>query len=83
VVDRRVLKEVLTPAQVRAARGWLNWSQEDLSAKSGVSQKSIARYEREHCVAYANTLAKLRGAFESAGVRFEFDGMAARGIRRE
>lgn len=82
MVDRRVLKELLTPAQVRAARAWLNWSQEDLSERSGVSQKSIARYEQERCVAYANTLAKLRQAFECAGVAFEFDGMAARGIRR-
>lgn len=71
----------LSPAQVRAARAWLNWTQDDLSAKSGVSQKSIARYELELSVPYAGTLAKLRQAFESEGISFQFDGMTPKGIR--
>jgi transcriptional regulator with XRE-family HTH domain len=71
----------LSPAQVRAARAWLNWTQDDLSATSGVSQKSIARYELELSVPYADTLAKLRQAFESAGIGFQFDGMTPKGIR--
>jgi transcriptional regulator with XRE-family HTH domain len=71
----------LSPAQVRAARAWLNWTQDDLSARSGVSQKSIARYELELSVPYEDTLAKMRQAFESEGISFQFEGMIPRGIR--
>jgi transcriptional regulator with XRE-family HTH domain len=71
---------VITPAQVRAARAWLNWSQDNLSERSGVSQRTIARYELEKSVPYETTLANLRAAFEAAGIRFQFNGMSAKGI---
>jgi transcriptional regulator with XRE-family HTH domain len=70
----------VSPAQVRAARAWLRWSQEYLSTRSGVSQRSIARYELERSVPYAATLASIRNAFEAAGVRFQFQGMISQGI---
>jgi transcriptional regulator with XRE-family HTH domain len=70
-------------AQVRAARGWLNWSQDDLAARSGVSLKSIARYEAERSVPYDKTLAKLRTTFEQAGVTFLFDGTIGKGVRHD
>jgi transcriptional regulator with XRE-family HTH domain len=70
----------VTPEQVRAARAWLNWSQDDLAARSGVSQRSIARYEQGRSVPYEDTLAKLKYAFEAAGIRFHFVGMSAAGI---
>ncbi len=72
---------LVSPAQVRAARSWLNWTQDELSAKSGVSQKSIARYELELSTPYAHTLAKIRQAFESAGICFQFEGTIPKGIR--
>lgn len=64
----------IAPAQLRAARAWLGWSQDELAIKSGVSKHSIARYERGRSVAYDNTLARLRGALEAAGIHFHFDG---------
>jgi transcriptional regulator with XRE-family HTH domain len=70
----------ISPAQVRAARAWLRWSQDDLSVRSGVSQRSIARYELERCVPYAATLTSIRNAFEAAGVFFQFQGMISKGI---
>jgi transcriptional regulator with XRE-family HTH domain len=73
---------LLSPAQVRAARGWLFWSQEDLAARSGVSQKSIARYELERSTAYPKTLIGIREAFEAAGIEFQFDGMMGTGLAR-
>jgi transcriptional regulator with XRE-family HTH domain len=78
-----MVNELLTPAQARAARAWLNWSQEELSAKSGVSQRSIARFEQEKSLAYPDTLMRLREAFEVAGVSFLFEGMSAAGIRAD
>lgn len=70
----------VTREQVRAARGWLHWSQEDLAARSGVSQRTIALYEAGRTVPHDQTLKKLRVAFEQAGMRFEFEGMRARGV---
>ena len=75
-----VNEPVVTPAQVRAARAWLSWSREDLSAKSGVSQRSIARYEQGRSVPYDDTLAKLKATFEAAGINFHFVGMSGTGI---
>nr|WP_283816146.1 helix-turn-helix transcriptional regulator [Bradyrhizobium manausense] len=72
---------MLSPAQARAARAWLDWSKEELAERSGVSEKSIARFERGQSMAYASTLIKLRAAFESAGICFDFEGAAAKGIR--
>jgi predicted transcriptional regulator len=70
----------VTREQVRAARAWLSWSQDDLSEKSGVSQRSIARYELGQSVPYEGTLRKLRSALEAAGIRFHFVGMSGKGI---
>jgi transcriptional regulator with XRE-family HTH domain len=70
----------ITPAQVRAARGWLSWTQDELAHKAGTSQRTIARLELGVSVPYGSTLAKIRQAFETAGVGFQFDGGAASGI---
>jgi len=69
----------IAPAQLRAARAWLGWSQDELSLKSGVSKHSIARYERGRSVAYDETLAMLKSTLEAAGITFLFDG-ATKGI---
>lgn len=70
----------VTREQMRAARAWLSWSQHDLSVRSGVSQRSIAMYEAGRALPYDGTLEKLKQAFETAGIRFHFVGMAGRGI---
>jgi transcriptional regulator with XRE-family HTH domain len=71
---------VITPAHVRSARGWLNWSKNDLSERSGISERTIARYEHGRSVPYVETLASLRASFEAAGICFQFDGMSGKGI---
>lgn len=69
----------IAPAQLRAARAWLGWSQDKLALESSVSKHSIARYEQGRSLAYDGTLAKLKATLEAAGIRFHFDG-ARRGI---
>ncbi|MDT3684957.1 MAG: helix-turn-helix transcriptional regulator [Pseudorhodoplanes sp.] len=64
----------LSPEQVRAARAWLNWTHATLAERSGVSTRTIERYELDISVPNANTVASIRKAFEVAGVRFSFDG---------
>jgi transcriptional regulator with XRE-family HTH domain len=69
----------IAPTQLRAARAWLGWSQDELALKSGVSKHSIARYEQGRSLAYDGTLAKLKRTLEAAGISFHTDG-AMRGI---
>jgi predicted transcriptional regulator len=59
--------------QIRAARAWLDWSQMELSRRSGVSQKTIADLERGNRSGHARTLADIRRAFEDEGGIFLFD----------
>jgi transcriptional regulator with XRE-family HTH domain len=60
----------VTPAQCRAARALLNWSQADLVTHSGVSAKSIADYERGATKPYGRTLTALIATLEAAGIEF-------------
>ncbi|MDA9408090.1 helix-turn-helix domain-containing protein [Bradyrhizobium sp. CCBAU 45384] len=76
-----MVNELLTPPQARAARAWLYWSKRELAEKSGVSEKTILRFEKGESVPYASTLLKLRTAFEQAGINFQFEGATAKGIR--
>lgn len=76
-----MVNELLTAAQARAARAWLNWSKQELADRSGISEKTITRFELGHSVPYASTLAKMRSAFEDAGICFQFEGASAKGIR--
>jgi transcriptional regulator with XRE-family HTH domain len=59
-----------TPAQCRAARGLIGWSQEQLASASKVAKATIANFETGDRAPYARTLADIRKAFESAGVEF-------------
>jgi transcriptional regulator with XRE-family HTH domain len=63
---------MITSAQIRAARGLLNWSRKDLAEKSGVSFASMMRLESFDGVPSSNvkTLDSLKKAFEDAGVEF-------------
>lgn len=69
-----------TPAQCRAARALLNWSQAELAAASGVATKTIADFERESRTPYDRTLADLQDAFEIEGI--EFTNGDSPGVRR-
>jgi len=63
---------MITSAQIRAARGLLNWSRKDLAEKSGISFASMMRLESFDGVPSSNikTLDALKKAFEEAGVEF-------------
>ncbi len=61
---------VLTPAQLRAARALLNWSREDLAAKSGTAAETVKGFELRGTDPKLSTLNKWRRALELAGVVF-------------
>ena len=59
-------------AQMRAGRAALNWSIEDLAAKSEVSVRTIKRLEAVDGIAStrAQTLIAIQNAIEAAGIEF-------------
>ena len=63
---------MITSAQIRAARGILNWSRKDLAEHSGVSFASMMRLESFEGVPASNfkTLEAVMLAFEKAGIEF-------------
>ena len=67
----------LSPAQCRAARALLNWTQEDLVEHCKITKKTIADFERGATQPRAQTLAQITAAFEAAGIEF-FDGAGLR-----
>ncbi len=75
--------QLINADQVRAARGWVGWTQQDLADKAGVSKTSIATFERGESVAYDDTLTAIRHAFEAVGVTFIFDGARGIGIAKK
>lgn len=71
----------MTPAQLRAARALVNWSQDQLSAESGVPKRTIARLELGDGKPQARTAETLRGALEAAGVIFVAENGEGPGVR--
>lgn len=60
----------MTPAQCRAARGLLKWSQEGLANAAEVGIVSVRQFENENTEPRRATLAAIRRALEAAGVEF-------------
>ena len=63
---------MITSAQIRAARGMLDWSRKDLAKSSGLSFASMIRLESFDGVPSSNfkTLEAIKTAFEQAGIEF-------------
>jgi transcriptional regulator with XRE-family HTH domain len=65
--------------QCRMARAALDWSQSDLAAASGVSWRTISRFEAGEPVLPARVTA-LRHAMEAKGILFIDNGHLAGGV---
>jgi transcriptional regulator with XRE-family HTH domain len=77
------INSALTPAQCRAARALLGWSQESLVEASQVAKKTIADFERGARFPRPRTLSDLRRGFESAGVIFIGGNGEGPGVRQK
>lgn len=64
----------ISPAQCRAARSLLGWSQDKLATASKVAKATIANFEAGKREPYDRTLVDLRSTLETAGVIFQADG---------
>lgn len=60
---------MIDPAQCRAARALLDWTQQDLSDETGLSKVTIRAFEKGGEMRDSNRTL-LRLAFEKAGIQF-------------
>ncbi len=63
---------MLTPQQSRAARGWLDWNQEELAQRANVSLSTVRNFEKGRNAPIKNNLDAMRQAIEAAGLRLAF-----------
>jgi transcriptional regulator with XRE-family HTH domain len=70
---RKVGERTITPAQIKAARSLLGWTQVELSRRSNVPNSVIALYETRTRSPARGTIGDLRKTLEAAGFEF-FDG---------
>lgn len=71
----------LTPEQCRAARGFLDWSQERLAQTAGVSRSTIRDFENGRHELHRSTEAALVGTLEDAGISILDANDAGPGLR--
>lgn len=71
----------ISVGQVRAARGLIGWSQEDLARQAQIGRATIADFESGKREPYSATLAAIRAALEAAGVEFIPENGGGAGVR--
>ncbi|WIJ24814.1 helix-turn-helix domain-containing protein [Devosia sp. RR2S18] len=67
----------ITPEQSRAARGWLDWTQQQLAEAANVSLSTVRDFEKRRRSPIPNNLVAMQQALEKAGVRMIFDDAGA------
>jgi hypothetical protein len=61
---------LISPAQCRAARAWLNWRQAELAQRSSVGLSALKDFESGNRRTLAAIRSQLQRTFEDAGVSF-------------
>jgi ribosome-binding protein aMBF1 (putative translation factor) len=64
---------MLSPEQSRAARGWLDWSQETLARHANVSLSTVRDFEKGRREPIANNKAAMERALQGAGIETVLD----------
>jgi DNA-binding XRE family transcriptional regulator len=72
---------LMTPAQCRAARGLLSWTQDDLARAAAVGIVTVRQFEADKGSPRRSTLSVIQQAFESAGVEFIPENGGGAGVR--
>ena len=74
-------KNAISSGQVRAARGLLGWSQDQLVEASGVPKRTVARLETDEGEPQRRTVEAIRAALEAAGIEFIPENGGGIGVR--
>ncbi len=72
---------MITPAQSRAGRALLEWSQEQLAEAAHLGLSTVRDFEKGRRVPTHNNLAGIVRALESAGVEFIAENGGGAGVR--
>ena len=72
---------MVTAAQCRGARGFLDWSQQDLADHAGLGIVTIRQIEAGVTEPRRATVTVLRQAFERAGIEFIDENGGGLGVR--
>lgn len=75
------LNQLFSPAQTRAARGLLDWSQGRLASAARVNPCALKMYERGEAFLPPEDLSRLAVALRRAGVIARPGGSAGEGVR--
>jgi DNA-binding XRE family transcriptional regulator len=65
----------ISPAQIRAARAGLDWTQRQLAERAGVHHRTIKQIERGRTKPLNATASRIARAFTTAGVAFDGAGI--------
>jgi len=72
---------MITPAQCRAARGLLDWTQQGLADEAGVGVVTVRQFEAGDATPRRATLRVIEQAFAKAGVELINDSFGGPGVR--
>jgi ribosome-binding protein aMBF1 (putative translation factor) len=72
---------MINKEQLRAARAWLEMSQQDLATAAKVGKRTVADFERGATIPHERTLRDIEETLVSLGVEFQFDDTIGVGIR--
>jgi transcriptional regulator with XRE-family HTH domain len=72
---------MMTPAQCRAARGLLDWSQQELAEAASVGVVTVRQFEGSKVAPRNSTLEVLTRALVAAGVEFIPENGGGAGVR--
>ena len=61
---------MISSAQARGARALLGWTQDEVTAKAGVTHRTLSLFESGLRSPHQRTLMKIKTAFEEGGVVF-------------
>lgn len=64
---------MISPEQSRAARGWLDWSQDELAKRANVSLSTVRDFEKGRRAPIRNNLDAMQRVLEEAGVSLSSD----------
>src|SRR5262249_20866226 len=81
--NRKACKLMRYSAQIRAARGLLGWSQNQLARRAGVGPATVHRLEQSEGIVSGNfsTILKIQKTLEQAGIHFTEDDTGEIGVR--
>ena len=71
----------MTPAQCRAARALIEFSQAELAAKAKVGESTVRNFEAGRTVPVTNNLEPIQRVLEVAGVEFIAENGGGAGVR--